>query len=67
MEEFEVLGLGEVVFHHINEAIVVLNGAARVLHEQRAGLPERAADLGTEVWVPVAGETGREIYDREIH
>lgn len=67
VEEFEVVRLGEVAFHHVNEAIVVLDGAARILHEQRAGLPESAADLGAEVWVPLAGETGREIYDGEIH
>lgn len=65
--EFEIVGLGEVALHHVNEAIVVLDSAARVLDEQCAGFSESAADLGAEMWVPHAGERGGEIDDGEIH
>lgn len=67
MAVFEVAGFWEVTLHHVDEAIVVLDGAARVLDEERAGFPEAAADLGAEKWVPLAGEGGRKIYNGEIH
>lgn len=67
MEVFEVVGLWEVTLHHVNEAIVVLDSAARVPHEECSGLSESATDLGAEVWVPLAGETARQIYHRKIH
>ena len=43
LEELEVGGALEVALHHVEEAIVVVGGAARVLHKQSPSLPQRSA------------------------
>lgn len=72
VEEFEVVGGGEVPLHHVDEAIVVLDAASRVLHQQCTRLPQHAAHLaaqGGDSWVllPGVGQVRRQIHNCEFH
>lgn len=48
LEALELLGSLEVPFHHIKEPIVVLGGAPRILHEERARVPQATAHRRAE-------------------
>lgn len=68
----ELLRALEVLLHHIDEAIVVLDGASGILDEKSSGLRQTPTDFRAkrnEVGSEVAGggQVGGEIYDGQLH
>ena len=73
LADLEVVRGIEVIFHHVNEAIVVLYGASGVLDEKSSCVSQTPAYFGAErkdVGGEVAGgegQVGREINHRKLH
>ncbi|KAF1897132.1 hypothetical protein Lal_00034834 [Lupinus albus] len=74
LENLELMRARKVIFHHVDEAIVVFDGASWILHQKCSGFSEAAAEIaaeggefGTEFVVRFTagnGEIRRQIYHR---
>lgn len=79
LEAFERIRALKIPFHHVNEAIVVLSRASRILHQKRPGFPQTPAHGGAQcrhlllLLFPPAStliadrEVGGKVDDGELH